>query len=94
MREFLPLLIVGAIVGVFSIIFVIAYLRVRKQKEAIGFDRNMPDGEIVARLLQYAKPHWKSFVLVLAIMLLSISYEIISPLSSAALRKWSRASLR
>ena len=49
MREFLPLLIVGAIVGVFSIIFVIAYLRVRKQKEAIGFDRNMPDGEIVAR---------------------------------------------
>ena len=80
MREFLPLLIVGAIVGVFSIIFVIAYLRVRKQKEAIGFDRNMPDGEIVARLLQYAKPHWKSFVLVLAIMLLSISYEIISPL--------------
>ncbi len=80
MHEFLPLLIVGAIVGVFSIIFVIAYLRVRKQKEAIGFDRNMPDGEIVARLLQYAKPHWKSFVLVLAIMLLSISYEIISPL--------------
>ena len=80
MREFLPLLIVGAIVGVFSIIFVIAYLRVRKQKEAIGFDRNMPDGEIVARLLQYAKPHWKSFVLVLVIMLLSISYEIISPL--------------
>ena len=80
MREFLPLLIVSAIVGVFSIIFVIAYLRVRKQKEAIGFDRNMPDGEIVARLLQYAKPHWKSFVLVLAIMLLSISYEIISPL--------------
>ena len=80
MREYLPLLIVGAIIGVFSIIFLIAYARVRKQKEAIGFDRNMPDGEIISRLLQYAKPHWKSFVLVLVIMLLSISYELISPL--------------
>ena len=80
MHELLPILIVGAIIGVFSIIFVIAYLRVRKQKEAIGFDRNMPDKEIVARLLRYAKPHWKAFLLVLGIMLLSISYELISPL--------------
>ena len=80
MREYLPVLIVGAIIGVFSIIFFVAYQKVRKQKEAIGFDRNMPDGEIVARLLQYAKPHWKAFVLVLVIMLLSISYDLISPL--------------
>ncbi len=80
MHEYLPLLIVGAIIGVFSVIFLVAYMKVRKQKEAIGFDRNMPDGEIVARLLRYAKPHWKAFVLVLLIMLLSISYDLISPL--------------
>ncbi|MBR4081748.1 MAG: ATP-binding cassette domain-containing protein, partial [Clostridia bacterium] len=80
MREYLPILIAGSIIGVFSIAFVIAYLHIRKQKEAIGFDRHMEDGEIVRRLLVYVKPHWKSFVLVLGIMVISISYELISPL--------------
>ena len=80
MREFLPLLIVGAIIGVFSILFILAYLSIRKQKEAIGFDRNMPDGEIVRRLMRYARAYWKEFALVLVIMLLSIAYELLSPL--------------
>ena len=80
MSNYLPILIVGAIIGTFSLIFLIAYARVRKQKEAIGFDRNMPDKEIVRRLLRYAKPYWKNFAIVLVIMLLSISYELISPL--------------
>ena len=80
MREFLPLLIVGAIIGVFSILFIIAYLSIRRQKEAIGFDRNMPDGEIVRRLMRYARPYWKEFGLVLIIMILSIAYELLSPL--------------
>ena len=80
MREYFPLLVAGAIVGVFTIIFLIAYTKIRDQKEAIGFDRNMPDGEIVRRLLRYAKPYWKSFVLVLFVMLVSIAYELISPL--------------
>ena len=80
MYEYLPLLIVGAIIGVFTILFVIGYAHIRKQKEAIGFDRNMPDGEIVRRLMVYAKPHWKSFVLVLLVMIGSIAYELISPL--------------
>lgn len=61
MREYLPLLIVGAVIGVFSTVFIIAYLQVRKQKEAVGFDRNMPDGEIIRRLLVYAKPYWREF---------------------------------
>ena len=52
----------------------------KNKKEAIGFDRNMKDSEIVRRLLVYAKPHIKSFVLVGFIMLFSISYEIVSPL--------------
>ena len=80
MREFYPLLILGAIIGTFTLIFILAFAFMKNKKEAIGFDRNMKDSEIVKRLLVYAKPHVKSFILVGFIMLFSISYEIISPL--------------
>ena len=80
MREFLPVLIVGAIIGCFSLIFSVAFALVKNKKEDMGFDRNMPDGEIVRRLAFYAKPHWKAFVLALFIMLLSVGYDIVSPL--------------
>ena len=80
MYEFYPLLILGAIIGAFAIVFTVAYATMKNKKEAIGFDRNVKDGEIIKRLLVYAKPHIKSFILVGFIMLLSISYEIISPL--------------
>ena len=79
MREYLPLLIVGAIIGAFTVAFLIAYASIKDKKHAVGFERNMPDSEIVRRLLQYAKPYWKDFVLVFFIMLLSIAYDIISP---------------
>ena len=80
MYKYYPILIVGAIIGVLSIIFLIAYLSIRKQKEAIGFDRNMKDSEISRRLLAYAKPYTKNFIFVLLLMLFSIAYDIISPL--------------
>lgn len=80
MYEYYPLLIVGAIIGTFSIVFSVAFALVKNKKEAIGFDRHMKDGEIFRRLMQYAKPHRKSFLLVLVTMLFSISYDIISPL--------------
>ena len=80
MREYLPLLIVGAIIGTFSVIFILAYALMKNKKEAIGFDRNMKDSEIVLRLLRYAKPHKKSFIAVFIIMLFSIAYDIVSPL--------------
>ena len=80
MYEFYPLLILGAIIGAFTIVFTVAYATMKNKKEAVGFDRNVKDGEIVKRLMIYAKPHIKSFALVGFIMLLSISYEIISPL--------------
>jgi len=80
MYEYFPLLVVGAVLGVVSTIFIIAYLSIRKQKEAIGFDRNMKDSEITKRLLAYAKPYWKNFAFVLFLMLFSISYEIIAPI--------------
>lgn len=80
MREYLPLLIIGAIVGTFSIVFLIAYFSVKDKKQSMGYDRSMNDGEIVKRLLAYVKPHIKSFVFVLLLMAFSIAYEIISPL--------------
>lgn len=80
MREYLPVLIVGAIIGAFSIAFAVAYAAIRNRKEEIGFDRNMPDSELVRRLLHYARPYWKQFLLVLVIMLASILYDLVSPL--------------
>ncbi len=79
MREYYPILLVAGIIGTFAVIFILAYLFMKDKKEAIGFDRNMKDGEICARLLVYAKPHWKSFLLVLIVMMFSIAYDILSP---------------
>ncbi|MBO4989892.1 MAG: ABC transporter ATP-binding protein [Clostridia bacterium] len=79
MREYYPLLVVGALVGVISIVFTIAYALIKDKKEAFGFERNMKDGEIVKRLLRYATPFWKNFLVVLVLMIFSIAYDIISP---------------
>jgi ATP-binding cassette subfamily B protein len=80
MREYLPVLIVGGIIGTFTLIFVVAYAMVQNKKEAMGFERNMADSEIIRRLLSYAKPYWKQFVLTLIVMLFSVGYDVISPL--------------
>ena len=80
MREFLPILIVGAIIGVFTVIFLVAYALEKNKKETMGFDRNMDDGEIIRRLLAYARPYWKQFALTLTVMLFSIVYDVLSPL--------------
>lgn len=80
MREYYPLLVVGAVIGTLSVLFVLAYALMKNKKEAIGFDRNMKDGEIIRRLLHYAKPHKKSFIFVGALMVVSIAYDIVSPL--------------
>ncbi len=80
MKEYLPLLIVGAIIGVFSAALIIAYVLVKDKKESMGFERNMKDGELMKRLLRYAKPYWLNFVVVGLVMLLSISYNILSPI--------------
>ena len=79
MYEFYPLLIIGSLIGIFSVIFIIAYLSIKDKKEAIGFDRNMKDTEIIKRLLVYAKPYWKQFLLVFIILIIAISYDIILP---------------
>ena len=78
--EIYPLLVLGGIIGMFSVIFVVAYATMKNKKEAIGFDRHMKDSEIILRLLKYAKPYIPQFILVGIIMLVSIAYDIISPL--------------
>ena len=80
MHEYLPLLIMGGIIGAFTGIFIIAYAMVKNKKEAMGFDRNMADSEIIRRLLAYARPYWKQFALTLLVMLFSVVYDVVSPL--------------
>ncbi len=87
MHEFFPLIAVGAVVGVLSLIFIVAYASIKDKKAAIGFDRYMPDGEITKRLLKYAKPYAKSFALVLMVMLFSIAYDICAPLLVGQIEK-------
>ena len=88
MREYLPLLIVGAIIGVFSVLFIVAYAILRRRKEDMtDRDRHMSDKEIIGRLLRYAKPYWKSFIAVFFIMVLSIGYELAAPLLTGEIQK-------
>jgi len=80
MAEFLPVIIVGSIIGAFAIVFILGYIAISKEKQELDDDRTMSDKELIVRLLQYAKPYWKSFVLVFFIMIFSIVYDILSPL--------------
>ena len=63
-----PLLIIGAVLGTLSIIFLIAYISIKNKKEVLGFDRNMSDTIIIKKLLGYAKRHYKSFIIVFLLM--------------------------
>ena len=80
-REYLPIIIVAAVIGAFTIAFLMAWFALKKHKEE-GDDRErkLSDKELIQRLLQYAKPHWKSFVGVLFIMIFSVIYDVVSPL--------------
>ncbi len=80
MREYLPILILGGLIGLLSIIFVIVYCTMRQKKAINGYDRHMSDGEIIRRLIRYAKPYTGQFILAFIIMLVSLAYDLISPL--------------
>jgi len=79
MIEFYPLIIVIAVICGAALACIIAYRSIKDSKKDIGFERNMQDGDITKRLLAYAKPYWKRFVLVLVLMVFSIAYDIIAP---------------
>lgn len=80
MREYLPVIIIGAVIVLITIAFLVVYALEKNKKESMGFDRHMNDREIVKRLLRYAKPYTGQFILVILIMLFSVVYDIASPL--------------
>ena len=51
MHEFLPVLILGAIIGLLTLVFGSAYLVMRHKSSGKEFDRNMTDKVIIRRLL-------------------------------------------
>ena len=80
MHDYYPLLLVGGIIGLISVVLIVAFASIKDKKQAIGFDRHMKDGEIVKRLMRYAKPHAGKFIFVGFIVLVGIAYDVISPL--------------
>ena len=48
MKEYMPLLILGAIIGSVSAALILAYVLVKDKKEAMGFDRKIKDSEPVS----------------------------------------------
>ncbi len=80
MHNYYPLLVVGAILGLFAGLAILAFAMIKDKKEALGFERKMKDSELIRRLLKYAKPYRKNFVIIGVIMIISIAYEILSPL--------------
>ena len=71
---------VAAIILLFAVAFVIAYAKLKKATAKDEKDRTMSDREIVKRLLGFAKPYKKQFALVFIIMLISIGYDLLSPI--------------
>ncbi len=80
MNEYLPLIIVCAIIGAFTVVFTGAYIALIRRVKNPTSERHMADGELIRRLLQYARPYVKEFALVFLIMLFSIVYDVVSPL--------------
>ena len=80
-QDYLPLVIAFAIIGAFTVAFLLAWAALKKHKdETDEKERKMTDGEIIRRLLRYARPYWGSFIGVFFIMLFSIVYDILAPL--------------
>jgi ATP-binding cassette subfamily B protein len=80
MHEYYPLLLAGGIIGLISVILIVAYAMIKDKKQAIGFDRHMKDSEIIKRLMRYAKPYAGKFIFVGFIVLIGIAYDVVSPL--------------
>ena len=79
MPEYLPFLILGAALGLLCLFFIIAYIILRRRSPEEE-RRQMSDKVIIRRLLAYAKPYRKQFLLALGVMLLAIVYDLAAPL--------------
>ena len=62
MTEYLPLLIVGAMIGTFSLAFSIAFFVLKKKTENMRTGRHMTDREIIRKFWKYAAPFWKEVI--------------------------------
>ena len=80
MKQYLPLLIAGGVIGLFTLAFVAGYIGLVRHVKHPESERRMTDGYLIRRLLQYARPYKKQFILVFFIMLVSIAYDVLSPL--------------
>ena len=80
MAEFTPILVLFAIVAVLLSSFCIAYALMRKKLQKTEYSRSVSDSVLIKRLLGYAKPYAGTFVLVLVIMLISVAYDVLSPI--------------
>ncbi len=80
MRDYLPILIVGAIIGVFTVAFLTLYIVEKRRKRLDAKERQMSDRELLRRLLAYAKPYKGRFALAFLVMLASVAYDVVSPL--------------
>ncbi len=80
MNPYLPLLIVGALIGTLATAFILAYVFMKNKKEAVGFDRNMKDGELIRRLVHYAYPYRFKLLILLVFIIFSILTNLISPI--------------
>lgn len=87
MYEYLPIIIIVAIIGTLTILFILADLALKKAKANESSERTMKDGELIRRLLQYAKPYKKEFILVFVLMVISIIYDLVSPLIVGSVEK-------
>ena len=79
MYEYLPILIIGAILAVVTTVLILSFALMKNKKEAFGFERNMSDKELLIRMLRYAKPYRFRFLIVFFLVILSIVYDILSP---------------
>ena len=77
---FSPMIVIGAVLGTLSAVMIMGFVLVKDKKEAFGFERKMGDIAIMRRLLRYAKPYFKNFLLVLLIMAFTIAADILLPL--------------
>ncbi|MBE6946907.1 MAG: ABC transporter ATP-binding protein [Ruminococcaceae bacterium] len=80
MDKYLPVLILGAVIGVLTLIFGTSYLIMKHKTKKSEYERKLSDKVIIRRLLGYAKPYIGQFVLVFVIMLISVAYDILSPI--------------
>lgn len=80
MSKYLPIIIVGAAVGVFSSVLIFLLFVFKDKTVENEYNRKVKDSVLIKWLLRYAKPYWKGFLAAFFLMGLSIVYSVVSPI--------------